>query len=100
LKCESGYSTFLCGALVTTKSRMQGSVTLDVASSEFVSGTQCAQETLFDMRVLESMGLKVKKPVILEMGNKGAVDLSKNWSVLGRTRHDCIRQRELSQGAQ
>jgi hypothetical protein len=96
----SGYSTFLCGASVTTKSRMQGSVTLDVTSAEFVSGTQCAQEMLFDMRVLESMGLKVKKPMILEMDNKGAVDLSKNWSVSGRTRHDCIRQsflRELNE---
>ena len=79
---------------------MQGSVTLDVTSAEFVSGTQCAQEMLFDMRVLESMGLKVKKPMILEMDNKGAVDLSKNWSVSGRTRHDCIRQsflRELNE---
>jgi hypothetical protein len=38
------------------------------------------------------MGLKVKKPMILEMDNKGAVDLSKNWSVSGLT--------ELSQGAQ
>jgi hypothetical protein len=89
----SGYSTFLCGATVTTKSSMQGSVALDVTSAEFVSGTQCAQEILFDMRVLESMGLKVKKPMILEKDNKGAVDfLSKNWSVLGRTRHDCMRQ--------
>jgi hypothetical protein len=74
----SGYSTFLCGASVTTKSRMQGSVTLDVMSAEFVSGTQCAQEMVFNMRVLESMGLKVKKPMILEMDDKGAVDLSKN----------------------
>jgi hypothetical protein len=77
---------------------MQESVTLDVTSAEFVSGTQCAQEMLFDMRVLESMGLKVKKPMILEMDNKGAVDLSKNWSILGRTRHDCIRQSFLRRG--
>ena len=47
------------------------------------------------MRVLESMGLKVKKPMILEIDNKGAVDLSKNWSVSGRTRHDSIRQNFL-----
>jgi hypothetical protein len=96
----SGYSTFLCGALVTMKSCMQGSVTLNVTSAEFVSGTQCAQEMLFDMRVLESMGLKVKKPMILEMDNKGAVDLSKNWSVLSRTRRDCIQHsflRELNE---
>jgi hypothetical protein len=55
---------------------------------------------LFDMLVLESMGSKVNKPMILEKDNKGAVDLSKNWSVLGRTYHDCIRQsflRELNE---
>jgi hypothetical protein len=52
------------------------------------------------MRVLESMGLKVKKPMILEIDNKGGVDLSHNWSVSGRTRHDSIRQsflRELNE---
>jgi hypothetical protein len=46
------------------------------------------------------MGLKVEKPMILEMDNKGAVDFFKNWSVLGRTRHDCIQQsflRELNE---
>jgi hypothetical protein len=96
----SGYSTFLCGAPVTMKSRMQGCVTLSVTEAELVSGTQCAQDMLFIMRVLESIGLKVKKPMILEIDNKGAVDLSHNWSVAGRTRHDSIRQsflRELEE---
>jgi hypothetical protein len=82
------------------KSHMQGCVTLDVTSAEYVSATQCAQDMLFTMRVLESMGLKVKKPMILEIDNKGAVDLSHNWSVSGRTRHDSIRQsflRELNE---
>jgi hypothetical protein len=88
----SGYSTFLCDAPVTMKSRMQGCVTLDVTSAELVSGTQCVQDMLFIMRVVESIGLKVKKPMILEMDNKGAVDISHNWSVSGRTRHDSIRQ--------
>jgi hypothetical protein len=60
----SGYSTFLCGAPVTTKSRMQGCVTLDVTSAELVSAMQCAQEMLFSMQVLELMNLKVKKPDI------------------------------------
>jgi hypothetical protein len=38
---------------------------------------------LFAMRVLESIGLKVKKPMLLELDNKEAVDLSHNWSVSG-----------------
>jgi hypothetical protein len=46
------------------------------------------------------MGLKVKKPMILEIDNKGAVDISHNWSVSGRSRHDSVRQsflRELNE---
>jgi hypothetical protein len=81
----SRYSTFLCGAPVMMKSRMQGCMTLDVTSAELVSVTQCAQDILIILRVLESMGLKVKKPMVLEIDNKGAVDLSHNWSISGRT---------------
>ena len=42
--------------------------------------------------VLETMGLTVKLPMILEMDNKGAVDLANNRSVGGRTRHVGVRQ--------
>jgi len=94
-RSTSGYATFLNGAPVTEKSRMQGCVTLSVTEAEYVSGTQCAQDMLFEMRVLESIGLKVKKPMILEIDNKGAVDLAHNWSVNGRTRHVAIRMNFL-----
>jgi hypothetical protein len=87
----TGYSTFLNGAPVSMKSRMQSCVTLSVTEAELVSGTQCAQDMLYIMRVLESMGLRVKKPMILHMDNKGAIDLTHNWSVGGRTRHVDVR---------
>jgi hypothetical protein len=83
----SGYSTSLCGAPVTTKSKMQGCVTLSVTEAELVAATECAQDMLFVMRVLESMELTVKKPMILQCNNKGAIDLVNSWSVAGRTRH-------------
>jgi hypothetical protein len=91
----SGYSTFLCGAPVTMKSRMQGHATLSTTEAEQVSAVQCAQDMLFIMRVLESMGLKVQKPMIMEVDNKGAVDLTNNWSVGGRTRHVDVRMHFL-----
>ena len=47
---------------------------------------------LFVMRVLELIGLKVKKPMILEIDNKGTVNLSHNWSVSGQSCHDSIWQ--------
>ena len=70
---------------------MQSCVTLSVTEAEFVAGVDTAQDMLFAMRVLESMGLKVQKPMILEMDNKGAVDLANNWSSAGCTRHVATR---------
>jgi hypothetical protein len=91
----SGYAAFLNGAPVTRKSKMQGCVTLSVTEAEYVSATECAQDMLFVMRVLESIGLKVKKPMILKIDNKGAMDLTNNWSASGRTRHVDVRHHFL-----
>lgn len=33
------------------------------------------------------MELKVKKPIILDVDNKGSKDLAQNWNIGGRTRH-------------
>jgi hypothetical protein len=47
---------------------------------------------LYCKNVLESLGLKVKLPMLLEMDNKGAVDLANNWTVGGQTRHVNVQQ--------
>jgi len=70
---------------------MQEITTLSVTEAELVAAVQCAQDMLFIMRVLESMNLKVKKPMTLRMDNQGAIDLINNWSVGGRTRHVDVR---------
>jgi hypothetical protein len=82
----------LNGSPINTRSNTQKSVTLSVTEAELVAATQCAQDMLFNMRILESMGLKVRKPMILEIDNKRAVDLTHNWSVGGRMRHVDVRQ--------
>jgi hypothetical protein len=55
----SGYCVMLEGAPVSMKSGQQKSVTLSTAEAELVSAKQCAQDMLFVMRVLESIGLQV-----------------------------------------
>jgi hypothetical protein len=79
-------------APVVSSCKMQGHVTLSVTEAELAAATQCAQDMLFVMRVIESIGLKVKKPMILQVDNKGAKDLTHNWSVGGRTRHINVRE--------
>jgi hypothetical protein len=69
------------------KSGQQKSVTLLLAEVELVSGTQCAKDMLFLMRVMGSIGLKVKKPMILKIDNNGVIDLANNWSIGRQTLH-------------
>jgi hypothetical protein len=97
----SGFSGFLEEAPVVMKSVGQRSVPLLTAEAELSAATACVpHEMLYVMRILESIGLRVKKPMMLEIDNRGAVDLVNNWSVGGRTRHVEVRQyllRELKE---
>ena len=86
-----GRFVYLQDAPIVTVSRMQGCVTLSVTEAELVEATNCAQDMLFAMRIVESMGLKVKKPMLLQTDNKGAKDLTHNLSAGGRTRHIDVR---------
>jgi hypothetical protein len=86
-RSTGGQTTLLEGAPVVMRSKMQKVVALSVTEVELMSGTECAQDMLYTMRIVESMGLKVEKPMILEIDNEGAVDLTSNWSVGGQTRH-------------
>ena len=77
----SGNVTSLEGVAIIIKSIMQKLCALSVTESELYSGV------LYLMRLVESIGLVVQKPMILRIDNKGAVDLANNWSCGGRTRH-------------
>ena len=83
----SGYSVFLNGAPVAMKSKMQDIVTLSVTEAELIAATECVKEMLYVRKVIESIGLQVKYPMIIQVDNKGAKDLMNNWSVGGRTKH-------------
>ena len=50
-------------------------------------GVMVAQDMLYIYLSLESLKLKVKLPIVLEMDNSGAVNISNSWSGDGRTRH-------------
>jgi hypothetical protein len=76
---------------------MQIIVALSVMEAELFAATNNAQDMLYTKRIIESFGLSVQLPMILEVDNKGAVDLVNNYSVGGRTRHVETRQYFLRQ---
>lgn len=86
-----GITTFLCGASVMERSKGQKMVALSVTEAEYIEAVHCAQEMVSHKNLLESMGLEVELPMILEMDNIGAIDLSNNWSMGGRTKHIDVR---------
>ena len=63
-----------------------------MTEAELYAAVSTAQDRLYTMHVLLSMGLFVELPMELEVDNMGAVHLANNWSVLGRTRHINVRQ--------
>jgi hypothetical protein len=83
----SGGIAYLCRATVFMHSAVYNILALSVTNAELVAAGQVAQYMLFVMRLMESIGLKVKKPMISTVGNKGTVDLINNWNCGGRTRH-------------
>lgn len=90
-KSVSGFSVFLEGAPITVKSLMQRIIALSVTEAETIAGVACVQEMIYAMKILLSLGLEVELPMILEIDNKGAVDMANNWSVGGRTKHMDVR---------
>ena len=74
------------------KSAMQRIVAISVTEAELFAMTQCVQDMMFAMRIMNSLGLKVQLPMIIEVDNKGAVDIANNWSVGGRTKHVDTKQ--------
>ena len=87
----TGFTVFLEGAPISVKSLMQKIVALSVCEAEVISAVTCAQEMIMAYKIITSLELKVKLPMILEVDNKGAVDLANNWSTGGRTKHMDVR---------
>jgi hypothetical protein len=83
----SGNTMKVNGVLVITKSIMQETMKLSVTKAELDSAVTNVQDMLFVKLIIESLGLKVKIPMILSVSNQGVWELVNNWSVGGRTQH-------------
>ena len=90
-KSATGYSTYLNDASIFNKSKTQNTVTLSVSEAELIAAVECTQTMLFVRQILNSIGLSVEKPMVLEIDRKGTVDLNNNWTVGGRTRHISVK---------
>ena len=87
----TGYIVWLEDAIITVKSGMQKIVAISVTEAEVIALVQCVQELMYMLKVLQSMLLKVELPFVVEVDNKGAVDLVNGWSSIDGTKHMDVR---------
>ena len=90
-RCCGGLQVFLNKSPIAHKSKMQSSASLSMAEDKLIAACDAAQIMLFVMHVLEDMGLHVKKPMILCVDCKGAINLTYGWNVSGLTKHASIK---------
>ena len=76
---------------------IQETVPLLVTEKELNPGVYCSQYTMYDLKVLESMELKLKLNMLMEIENSGTVDLENNLIVSGTTRHTETLQHHLQE---
>ena len=80
----SGGRVFVNDVPISFRSATQKFMMLLVMEAEIAAGVMVAQDMLYVYRLMESLELEVKLPMILEMDNSGAVDIANSWSVEGR----------------
>ncbi len=96
----SGYVVYLEDASTMHRSATQKTVALLSCKAELNAAVLCVQDMIYQKNTLELIGLKVEFPMVLEMDNRGAIDLINSFSVGGRTRHINVKQcflRELKE---
>ena len=66
-------------------------MSLSMAKGELIAVVKVVQNILFVLRVMEDIGLHIKKQMILQVDCKGALDLMYGWSVSGLTKHVLVQ---------
>lgn len=67
-------------------------IAMSVVEAELHAVVLCAQDMLFVVRLMFSLGLEVQLSMTLEVDSKDAVDFINGWSVSVRTRHIEVKQ--------
>ncbi len=88
----TGYVVYLKDAPVMHRSATQKTVALSLCKAKLNVAVLCKQVMMYAKNLRRLIGLKVELPMVLEIDNKGAVDLINSLSVRGCTCHINIKQ--------
>ena len=72
---------------VMCQSSTQKYITLNMTESETGAAVTCAQGMMYTKNISELLELSVEFPMVLEIDNRGEMDLLNSWAIGGRIRH-------------
>ena len=72
-KSVSGYVLYLANCPICWKSRQQKVISLSSSEAEIYACSDAVKEIKFTYQLLETMGLKVKLPIVVCVDNVGAI---------------------------
>ena len=91
-RSASGYIIYVHGVPICWKSKAQRCVTLSRCKAEWIALSVAEKKNIiFLVRLLESMKIDVRLPVIVRVDNVGAIFLSENITTFNNTKHVDIR---------
>ncbi|XP_058784529.1 secreted RxLR effector protein 161-like [Vicia villosa] len=86
-RSTNGYFFQVLGASISWCSKKQPVVALSSCDAEYIAGSYDACQAIWIRSVLEEMEVEVKKPLVLQIDNKSAINLAKNPVLHGRSKH-------------
>ncbi len=86
-KSVSGFVIYLCGEVITWRTKGQKSVSLLSMEAEYVAISEVVMEILYVAGILKFLGVPLEYPIAVNVDNIGAVYLSKKATTGSRTKH-------------
>ena len=86
-----GYIIYFCGIPIAWRSKGMKSVVLSTTEAEYMALSEVVKELKFIVQLLQTMNIEVELPITVYVDNVGAIWLSNNRTMSGRTKHIDIR---------
>ena len=90
-RSRTGYAILLYKCLIVWKTKLQPHTSLSSTEAEYVALNAATKEAIWVLRLLEEMGVKIKKPVPVHADNQSTIALAKHHMAKPRTKHIALR---------
>jgi hypothetical protein len=88
---RTGYITCLGNSTISWKSKNQNTVATSTSEAEYYALSDLIKEILYLLPIVEELGLKQPKPVIIHEDNQGTIAMANNHINNSRSKHIRVR---------